>query len=164
MTKCCKVIKMYKEVFPSRLKEARKDAGYTQAEIAKIIKIQRQTLASYEIGRTEPDIEILKRLAEFYCVSADWLLGTGRPKTEKESIPEESFAGRLKKARLDCGLTQKEVEKDTKIKQSTLASYETGRTQPDIENLGTLAHLYNVSVNWLIGAQGNQKGWNKYPH
>lgn len=69
----------------------------------------------------------------------------------------ETFANKLKKARNDTGLTQREVAEELKISKSTIASYETGRTQPDIEMLGTLADFYNVSVDWLLGTKGNNK-------
>ena len=69
------VIKMYAEAFPSRLKKARAETGFTQREVAKEIKIPYSTLANYETGRTQPDLETLGILAEFYGVSVDWLLG-----------------------------------------------------------------------------------------
>lgn len=69
----------------------------------------------------------------------------------------ESFPSKLKKARIDTGFTQREVEKETGIKQSTIASYEIGRTQPDIETLGLLADFYEVSTDWLIGTKGGKK-------
>ena len=67
---------MYTEVFAMKLKQARKDAGYTQKQVEELTGIKRVTIASYEIGRTEPDLETLAKLADFYCVSVDWLLGT----------------------------------------------------------------------------------------
>lgn len=67
---------MYIESFPSKLKKARIEAGYTQEQIEDILKIKRSTLANYEIGRTEPNIETLGILADFYEVSTDWLIGT----------------------------------------------------------------------------------------
>lgn len=67
---------MYKESFPSKLRKARENAGFTQREAAQEIGIPNGTLANYEIGRTEPKIETLGILADFYCVSVDWLLGT----------------------------------------------------------------------------------------
>lgn len=67
---------MYIEGFAKKLAAARKDAGYTQREIAQIFKISQSTIAGYEIGRTEPDIETLGKLADFYAVSTDWLIGT----------------------------------------------------------------------------------------
>jgi transcriptional regulator with XRE-family HTH domain len=67
---------MYAESFPSKLKKARKDTGFTQIEIEKELNIPRSTLANWEIGRTQPDIESLGILADFYEVSVDWLIGT----------------------------------------------------------------------------------------
>lgn len=67
---------MYVEGFASKLTQARKDAGYTQRQVAEILKMSKSTIASYEIGRTQPDIETLGLLADFYCVSVDWLMGT----------------------------------------------------------------------------------------
>ena len=70
---------------------------------------------------------------------------------------KEGFVSRLKKARNDTGFTQREVSKETGIPNSTLANYETGRTEPDIENLGILADFYGVSIDWLIGTKGQNK-------
>lgn len=67
---------MYAESFPSKLKKARKNTGFTQIEIEKELNIPRSTLANWEIGRTQPDIESLGILADFYGVSVDWLIGT----------------------------------------------------------------------------------------
>ncbi len=67
----------------------------------------------------------------------------------------ESFPSKLKKARANTGFTQREVAKETGIPHSTIANYETGRTQPDIENLGILADFYLVSADWLLGTKGN---------
>lgn len=67
---------MYAEGFPSKIRKARKDTGFTQAEVAKETDIPRSTIAKYEIGKLQPDLEKLGILADFYGVSVDWLLGT----------------------------------------------------------------------------------------
>lgn len=70
----------------------------------------------------------------------------------------EGFPSKLKKARIDTGFTLREIGKELNMPYSTIANYETGRTQPDIETLGILADFYGVSVDWLIGTKGgNQK-------
>lgn len=74
---------MYKETFSQKLKKARKKTGFTQEETALETGIPRSTLANYEAGRTEPDIENLGKLADFYEVSIDWLVGTKGEKNEK---------------------------------------------------------------------------------
>jgi transcriptional regulator with XRE-family HTH domain len=67
---------MYYETFAQKLKQARFETGFTQREVAEMIKINHSTLAGYETGRTQPDIETLGKLIDLYGISADWLLGT----------------------------------------------------------------------------------------
>lgn len=67
---------MYPTKFHEKLKQARMEAGYTQQQVATYLHIGRSTLANYEMGRIEPNLETLAKLADFYCVSVDWLLGT----------------------------------------------------------------------------------------
>lgn len=67
---------MYKESFPSKLKQAREATGYTQQQIADMLNIKQYQISCYETGKTQPDIETLGKLADFYGVSTDWLIGT----------------------------------------------------------------------------------------
>lgn len=67
---------MYQEVFPSRIKRARENTGFTQREVAKETQIHQSSIARYESGTLQPDLEKLGILADFYGVSVDWLLGT----------------------------------------------------------------------------------------
>ncbi len=70
---------------------------------------------------------------------------------------KEGFASKLKKARNDTGFTQREVAKECNMHYSTIANYELGRTEPDLESLGILADFYQVSVDWLLGTKGGKK-------
>lgn len=68
---------MYEEAFAAKLRKARERSGFTQREVSIETKIPQPTIANYELGRTQPDIEKLGILIDFYGISADWLLGTG---------------------------------------------------------------------------------------
>jgi len=57
-----------------RLRQFRLGSGMTQAEVAEKLYVTRQTVSSYESGRTQPDVETLARLAEVYSVSVQELL------------------------------------------------------------------------------------------
>lgn len=70
---------------------------------------------------------------------------------------KEGFAEKLKKARIDAGYTQKQIEEYTGIGQSHLSKYETGVVEPDIEKLGILADFYEVSIDWLVGTKGRNQ-------
>ena len=57
-----------------KLRRLRGEAQMTQAEVAEKLNVTRQTISSYESGRTQPDVEMLKHLAEIYGVSLEELL------------------------------------------------------------------------------------------
>ena len=59
----------------ARIKAARKQAGYTQAAVAKKLGIAPQSVTNYESGKTEPTIRNLISLSAVFGVSTDWLLG-----------------------------------------------------------------------------------------
>ncbi len=67
---------MYKEGFASKLKKAREEKELLQIDVAVALNIPRSTLANYETGRTEPDIETIGKLITFYGIDANWLLST----------------------------------------------------------------------------------------
>lgn len=58
-----------------KLKELRLLNNKTQIDVAKNINITQFTYSNYETGKTEPTIEILIRLADFYNVTLDYLVG-----------------------------------------------------------------------------------------
>ena len=64
---------------------------------------------------------------------------------------KETFANRIKSIREDLGISQTQVSKDTGIHQSFISKYENGALEPNIEQLGTLANYYQISIDWLLG-------------
>jgi len=69
------------------LKLIRQAKGYTQEEIAKQMKVTRQTISSYETNRTQPDIETLKRFAEVYDIEfSDILYGKNKMQVKRKII------------------------------------------------------------------------------
>ncbi|MBR2406988.1 MAG: helix-turn-helix transcriptional regulator [Clostridia bacterium] len=59
----------------NRIRELREDRDLSQTEIAKILKTTQQQYSKIETGRSDISGEKLKLLAEFYQVSADYILG-----------------------------------------------------------------------------------------
>jgi len=58
-----------------RLRECRKEKGLTQGQVAIYCDITEKTYQNYELSTREPRLEILIRIAEFYEVSLDYLVG-----------------------------------------------------------------------------------------
>lgn len=57
------------------IKKERNKRGISQMEFSKIIGVSQQTIGSWETGRTSPDIEMIKKLAQYFNVTTDYLLG-----------------------------------------------------------------------------------------
>ena len=77
-----------KEAFGKRLKQLRKDLGYTQQELAYAVGIQWSRYHKYELGKNEPPFEILIKLASFADVDLDYLIaGQERRRGRKAEPP-----------------------------------------------------------------------------
>lgn len=58
-----------------RIKELREDRDLRQCDVAAATGIDQRTLSNYETGKTNPDSFAIIKLAEFFEVSCDYLLG-----------------------------------------------------------------------------------------
>lgn len=59
----------------NRIKELRKEKGLKQTELAAILNVTQGALSSWETGRYDIGNDDLKKLADFFSVSADYILG-----------------------------------------------------------------------------------------
>ncbi len=64
---------------------------------------------------------------------------------------KENFTNNLKRARTNSKMTQQEVADKLNTSRSNITKYELGTLEPNLETIGLLAELYNVSTDWLFG-------------
>lgn len=57
-----------------KLKEKREERNLTQKELSEILHVSRQTISSWEVGRTYPDLDVLVAISELYDTPLDDLL------------------------------------------------------------------------------------------
>lgn len=62
--------KDFKDNLQKTLRNVRLACGFSQDEVAKVLQINRTTYTYYENGKTTPDVQALRILAEFYGISA----------------------------------------------------------------------------------------------
>ncbi|MDF8373622.1 helix-turn-helix domain-containing protein [Weissella paramesenteroides] len=58
-----------------RLKELREAKGLSQRQLANELGMVHQTYSNYERGEREPRIDVLIKLADYFDVSVDYLIG-----------------------------------------------------------------------------------------
>lgn len=62
------------ELFCTNLKNARKESNLTQKQVAKSLGVVESCYANWEQGRTEPNIEMLRKLGKLFDISIDELI------------------------------------------------------------------------------------------
>ena len=58
-----------------RIRDLRNDRGLTQKQVAKLLNVSQNTYSQYEIGISRFSLDAVVRLAEYYNVSIDYLVG-----------------------------------------------------------------------------------------
>ncbi len=72
------------EELQKRLQELRKEKGITQKAAAVDLNVSRETISGYETKGREPDINMLMRLANYYNVTIDYLVGRADERTNEK--------------------------------------------------------------------------------
>lgn len=62
-------------IFNKQLKLLRKEQSISQSELAKAIGTSQDTISLWERGKSYPDVIALIKLAKYFKVSTDYLLG-----------------------------------------------------------------------------------------
>jgi transcriptional regulator with XRE-family HTH domain len=63
------------------IKQLRRDKGINQAQLAEQLHVTRQAVSNWENGKTQPDIETLTQIAEYFDVSVERLIyGKEKPR------------------------------------------------------------------------------------
>ena len=58
-----------------RIRERREDRDLTQTALADYLGVRQTTYSKYELGRLEVPVVVLIKLADYYRVSLDYLVG-----------------------------------------------------------------------------------------
>ncbi len=84
--------------FGQRLKSLRDEKAVTQEELSNYLGVGRPTIAGYETKGKQPSFEILKKIANFFNVSIDYLLGrTDMRQLIKEQKKSDSTSDEISK-------------------------------------------------------------------
>lgn len=100
-------------MFGDIIKKLRKEQNLTQVDFAAIFKISNGTIAMWETNKRQPDYDMLTRLADYFNVSVDYLLG--REEKSTYTVPENlqgvpvAFSGGLE------DLTQEDLDEVSKF-------------------------------------------------
>lgn len=99
-----------------------------------------------------PSVPILIRIADYFEISIEFLLGNTNNETFSKSIKVVSFRTRLEELRIKKGITTiYELSQITHIHRNNIAQWLKKDYIPTIDDLIILANLFDVSIDYLLG-------------
>lgn len=72
--------------------------------------------------------------------------------SDKYEFSKGGFGNNLQELRIRKGLTQQEVADELSLNRTTYTKYETGVTEPNLENMMRLARMFDVDFNTLVNS------------
>lgn len=137
-----------------QLKYLRELKRKSQQEVCSILNIEQSTLANYENDKRIPKIDILIKLAEYYNVSVDCILGLKKINSNgncENYFYEEGLANwNIKQKAKEKGLSYEEVLEKTNINEERFDLIWYGNIQPVAEELIRFSEVLNVSIDFLL--------------
>ncbi len=140
--------------YGERLKELRLDKGLRQEDVAEVLKISRSTYKDYEGQISIIPIKHLIRLADYYHVPVNYLLGFVKEKAfgdDYKVVTPKKAGERLVDFRKTEKLKQESLAKLLNTTFSSIAFNEKGRNIIATSFLYTICKEYKVSADYLLG-------------
>ena len=72
----------------NRIKKLRQEKEVYQADLAKYLGLKQQTISAYENGTNEPDLKTLNKIAKYFDVSIDYLIGRSNVRDPADKIAQ----------------------------------------------------------------------------
>lgn len=146
-------------MFKTRVKEARKRKGLTQKQLATYLNLSANAICEWEKGRSEPSFDTLKKIADYFGVSVNYLLGFDECNFDKKitSLQENTLniSQVIKTLRTEHKLTQKQLAEKIGSSAKNIWAYENGFSNPPLEACVKLANIFGVSIDYLVGRECN---------
>ena len=146
-------------VIAKRIRALRKERGLLQSDLADLMrrygaKTIRVMISKWENGSHIPETQNLRILADIFDVSLDYISGLSDKR--EDDFSDYSIGRNIRRLRKAAGMRQEDLSAQIKkhggnTPQSTIARWETGVQQPDTDSLRTLAEVFDVSVDAIIG-------------
>ena len=128
-----------------RIRELREAKGMQQKELAIDLCVSQPTISDWESGRKVPSARSTQKLASYFNVTTDYLLGK-----EEESERVEVFSPeRLREAM--NGMSCEELAQKFDGNAKVIALYLEGKRKPTKVTLHLMAIYLGVNPEWLYG-------------
>lgn len=141
------------EKFRERLKYLMLENELNGTQLAEKINVSKLSVSRYVRGTHLPTVDVAVRIADYFKVSLDYLLGSEENNRSDSFLPCPPFSERLRLLLEQNGISKYRLNKDTKIDDESIYSWLYGRTKPSLENVVRLSEYFDCTVDYLLGRE-----------
>ncbi len=140
-----------KQTIGTRIREKRKEMGFTQEQLAEKVGVTYQAVSKWETDASYPDVTLMAEVARALDTSVDWL-ATGSSPAAGESEKARAFYGRV------TGTVTKDIHADVGRILGDVKADIYGDVKGDI--IGTVRNIFgNVEGNVVGKVEGDVTGY-----
>lgn len=138
--------------FQQRFKELlNEDDEKNKVNLAKKIGVSFQVFSkAYNYGII-PKPSVLARIADYFCVSLEYLLGQTDNDDFEMSQNRSTFNKRLNLLLIENNINMNELSNLTHIHRNNISQWQRRNYTPTIDDLYIVADVFKVSIDYLLG-------------
>ena len=141
------------ENFPEILKDLIVENLANLTEVSDELGCGESTLSRYTTGKALPTLEMTVRLADYFSVTCDYLLGLDENNAASRFKPCPPFQKRFEDVLKHFHVSRYRLIQMTGIAESVMRYWVQGKTTPSIESVVKIAQALGCTVDYLIGRE-----------
>ncbi len=137
--------------FHQRIKQLVDDCDYSRTELRAMLHISSNSFANAVVYGIVPTPKTLVKIADFFEVSFDYLLGKTDSNDFSGTVNPKTFHERFTELCLEKSITSYKVALDCGFDNSLIVRWFQKNYLPSLEILEVLCDYFNVSPDYLLG-------------
>ena len=137
--------------FQQRFRELITDYDYKRSDIVRLIPINQCTLSNALSYGIVPSTKTLIRVADFFNVSINFLLGKTEENDFIKAEKTATFISRFESLCLEKKVSHNKVANDCSFDKSNISRWFSKEYTPELEIVELLCDYFNVSPDYLLG-------------
>ena len=134
-----------------RLSDIRNEAGMSQAKLSEELGVTQQAINTYENSDKDIMTSTILRIADYFNVSVDYLMGISESKDILEPRSNDECYKRIGDIRRLKRLSQKQMAELLGVSQQQVGRFESGKYDLSGKRFLQIAEVCDVSLDYLAG-------------
>lgn len=129
------------------------DNHLTVPELAERIEVCDSTIYSYLRKDRQPDTIVLVRIADYFQITTDFLLGREPESRATRFQTCPPFSGQIKKLLERLTVSKRKFCENLPVTRSVLYYWVSGKSIPALDYLFRLADYFKCSIDYILGRE-----------